>query len=220
MRPPSRCDRAGQIKHKAGRERQRRHKARHAGPQTPTSEPLSNAATTDTVYRCVRALAPTHACAAVWDTHNGGQGDCQFSKTHANLPFYADTTGIRLTLSWRSTRVCKSLRPSYHITIQSWCRMRQHRRRRKKADKPFATKRGRPAAQRNGMYSIMTPAANKRGVCWCMLMLCLACGWMIFCCFVTVLAFQTDMGRAHTGCCWRANEINLSQKKDNRARHG
>ena len=33
----------GQKKHKVGRKRQRRHKARHAGSQTPTSEPYSSA---------------------------------------------------------------------------------------------------------------------------------------------------------------------------------
>ena len=51
--------------------------------QTPTSEPLRSAAATDTVYRCIRALAPTHPCTVVVDTHSGGQGDCLFSKTHA-----------------------------------------------------------------------------------------------------------------------------------------
>ena len=30
---------------------------------------------------------PPYTHTAVVDTHSGGQGDCQFSKTHANLPF-------------------------------------------------------------------------------------------------------------------------------------
>ena len=51
--------RAGR-KHKVGRERQRQHKARHAGPQTPTSEPLGSAAAKDAVYLCKLAFAHTH----------------------------------------------------------------------------------------------------------------------------------------------------------------
>ena len=74
--PPLRCNTKAKINHKVGRQRQRRHKARHAGHQTPTSEPLSSAAATGTVYQCIRALAPTHACTVVANTHSGGQGDC------------------------------------------------------------------------------------------------------------------------------------------------
>ena len=46
-------------KHKVGRERQRRHKVRHAGPQTPTSEPLSSAAATGRFCTCANAHSHT-----------------------------------------------------------------------------------------------------------------------------------------------------------------